>query len=91
VPRRLNLVNRKLHYWASATVAVPLLVIISTGLLLQLKKQWSWVQPSEQRGTGTAPVVDLERILASVRTVPDSASGAGKTSTAWTSVPERVW
>ena len=66
-----NVANRRIHYWASASVALPLLVIISSGLLLQLKKEWSWVQPRELRGTGTAPVLDLEGILAAVKAVPD--------------------
>jgi hypothetical protein len=64
-----NVLNRKIHYWASAIIAIPALVLIGSGLLLQSKKHWSWVQPVEVRGTGTAPVLDLEGILASVRTV----------------------
>lgn len=68
-----NILNRKVHYWASSAVAIPLLVMIVSGLLLQLKKQWCWVQPGELRGTGTAPVLDLEAILAIVKTVPDLA------------------
>ena len=68
---RWNLLNRKIHYWATAAVGVPVLIIIGTGLLLQLKKQWAWVQPPERRGTGTAPVIDLPRILEAVRNVPD--------------------
>ena len=46
-----NVLNRKVHYWGSFIVAVPLLVMISTGLLLQAKKHWVWVQPAEVRGT----------------------------------------
>jgi len=65
-----NVFNRKTHYWASFAIAIPLLVMIGTGLLLQMKKQWPWVQPPEQRGTGTAPRIDFERILASVRSLP---------------------
>jgi hypothetical protein len=42
---RFNLVNRRLHYWVAFAAALPLLVISASGLLLQLKKQWSWVQP----------------------------------------------
>jgi hypothetical protein len=68
---RLNLLNRKIHYWTSILLALPVLVILSTGLLLQLKKHWSWVQPPEQRGTGSTPALDLEGLLASVRTVPE--------------------
>jgi len=66
-----NLFARKLHYWTSITIALPVLVILSTGVLLQLKKQWSWVQPPERRGTGTVPVVDFDRILASIRSAPE--------------------
>ena len=64
---RFNVWNRRTHYWASAVLACPILVIIGSGLLLQTKKHWDWVQPAEQRGTGTAPVVDLERILESAK------------------------
>ncbi|HEX8252185.1 MAG TPA: PepSY domain-containing protein [Thermoanaerobaculia bacterium] len=67
---RFNVLNRKIHYWATAFVALPLLVIICSGLLLQMKKQWSWVQPVEQRGSGTAPAIDFDAILQSVRSVP---------------------
>jgi hypothetical protein len=66
-----NILNRKVHYWVSFGAALPLFVMISSGLLLQMKKQWSWVQPVEQRGTGSVPAIDLETILASVKTVPD--------------------
>jgi hypothetical protein len=66
-----NVLNRKIHYWASFIVAAPLLVIIGTGLLLQLKKQWTWVQPAEHRGTGTAPVIGFPEILESVKRVPE--------------------
>jgi uncharacterized iron-regulated membrane protein len=65
----INVLNRKIHYWASFIVAVPMLVMIASGLLLQLKKHWSWVQPTEQRGTGSTPVIDLDGILASTMQV----------------------
>ena len=55
----------------SFIVAVPLLVIISSGLFLQSKKHWTWVQPAEQRGTGTEPVIDFDGIFASLRSVGD--------------------
>lgn len=66
-----NRLNRKVHYWASLIIAVPLLVIIGSGVLLQLKKQWTWVQPAEHRGTGSTPVLDLEGILQAVKAVPE--------------------
>jgi len=68
-----NPLNRKVHYWASAIVAVPLLFVISTGLLLQLKKHWTWVQPPETRGSVKAPKIELSQILHSVMAHPDLA------------------
>ena len=65
-----NVLNRKVHYWGSAIVAVPALVLIASGLLLQSKKHWSWVQPVEHRGSVATPAIDLEQILAAARTVP---------------------
>lgn len=67
---RFNVLNRKVHFWASAIVAVPLAVIIASGIVLQLKKHWSWVQPPEQRGSVSDPAIDLEQILDAVRRDP---------------------
>lgn len=67
---RLNFVTRRVHYWATLGIALPLAVMIGSGVLLQVKKQWSFVQPAEIRGTGTTPQVDLEGIVAAVRSVP---------------------
>jgi uncharacterized iron-regulated membrane protein len=66
-----NILNRKVHYWAAFVAAVPLLVMIGSGLLLQAKKHWAWVQPVEHRGTGTAPAIGFDGILASLKAVPD--------------------
>jgi uncharacterized iron-regulated membrane protein len=66
-----NVLNRKVHYWASGIVALPLLLIICTGSLLQLKKHWTWVQPPEQRGVSKTPAIELSGILAALKTRPD--------------------
>jgi uncharacterized iron-regulated membrane protein len=66
-----NFYNRKIHYWASFVVAIPLLIMIMSGLLLQAKKHWTWVQPTERRGTGSTPTIDLEGILTSLTMVPE--------------------
>jgi uncharacterized iron-regulated membrane protein len=68
----VNILNRTIHYWASFGVALPLIVMICSGLLLQSKKHWTWVQPAEHRGTGSTPAIDLESILASVKQMPDA-------------------
>lgn len=63
-----NVANRRIHYWASFAAAIPILVILVSGILLQLKKQWDWVQPPERRGTSTVPSVQFDRILEILKT-----------------------
>jgi hypothetical protein len=65
-----NVLNRKLHYWGSAIIAIPLLVVIGSGIVLQLKKNWSWVQPVEFRGREKAPVIELSDILTAIKNHP---------------------
>lgn len=66
-----NVLNRKIHYWIGFGAALPMLVMIISGLLLQAKKQSTWVQPAEQRGTGTVPAIEMDGILSALKTVPD--------------------
>jgi uncharacterized iron-regulated membrane protein len=64
--------SRKLHRWGAFIACLPLLLVISTGLLLQVKKQVDWVQPSTQTGTGQVPQLAFDRILAVCRKVPEA-------------------
>lgn len=64
---RFIVLNRKIHYWASAFIVLPLIIVLGSGLLLQLKKHWSWVQPDECVGSGTSPQINFEDILSSVK------------------------
>jgi uncharacterized iron-regulated membrane protein len=67
----LDKLNRKAHYWLSLLIALPVLVVIGSGVLLQLKKNWTWVQPPERSGSTTVPAVSLAQILDAVqRTAP---------------------
>ncbi len=63
----LNVLNRKLHYWGSALIALPLLLVIGSGVILQLKKDWTWVQPYEHRGQEPAPRIELTDILTAIK------------------------
>lgn len=64
--------NRKLHRWGAVVTALPFLVVLITGLLLQLKKQLAWVQPPEQRTASTVPTVSMAQILEAARSVPEA-------------------
>lgn len=64
--------NRKLHRWGSIAVALPFLVVLCTGVLLQLKKQLPWVQPTENKTVHHVPTVTMEQILTAARAVPEA-------------------
>jgi uncharacterized iron-regulated membrane protein len=59
-----------LHRWGAIAVAIPFLIVIGTGLLLQLKKQIPWVQPAEVKGGALSPALSLPMILEIAATVP---------------------
>lgn len=69
---RPSLLNRRVHHWLSLVVALPLLVVVPTGILLQVKKLSTWVQPPEQRGSG-APALALPALLDTLRARPGLA------------------
>jgi uncharacterized iron-regulated membrane protein len=56
-------INRKLHRIGSLITAAPLLVVIVTGIILQLKKDWTWVQPATVRGSTAELAIDWDQIL----------------------------
>ena len=56
----MNRLLRRIHYWGTLLIALPLLVVISTGVLLQIKKQWGWVQPVEQKGAAKLSEIKLD-------------------------------
>ena len=69
---KLAKLNRISHRWASVLIAVPLLVVIATGIILMLKKQSSWIQPPTIGGSTKELKVSFDQILASVQSVPEA-------------------
>jgi uncharacterized iron-regulated membrane protein len=61
---------RRVHYWGAAIAGIPILVIICAGVLLQLKKQLTWVQPVEHRGSEGPPGITFDQLLEIARSVP---------------------
>jgi uncharacterized iron-regulated membrane protein len=68
----LNKWTRKLHRWGAILTCVPLLLVILTGLLLQVKKQVTWVQPPTLRGSVKEPAADWSRLLTSCQQDPNA-------------------
>lgn len=71
--------NRKLHRAGAVVVALPFLVILCTGLLLQVKKQSEWIQPPSARGSTTELTAGFDQIL-------EAARGAGVGIDSWEDV-----
>jgi uncharacterized iron-regulated membrane protein len=67
-----RLLNRQLHRWGAVLTALPFLIVLVSGLLLQLKKQLTWVQPAEQRAANVTPTLSLPQILEIARGVPEA-------------------
>ncbi|RLS41558.1 MAG: PepSY domain-containing protein [Planctomycetota bacterium] len=64
--------NRWIHYWLGSISALPVVVILVSGLLLQVKKQVPWVQPPEQKGAGKIPAITMGAILEACQSVPEA-------------------
>lgn len=70
---KFQLFTRKVHYWLSVFVAAPSALIFLTGLLLQIKKSVSWIQPAERRGSGKTPSVAFADVFDRARSIPELA------------------
>ena len=64
--------NRKVHRWGALLIALPVLIVIVTGVMLQFKKNSDWVQPPSQRGSSEEPTIGFDRILNVARMVPEA-------------------
>lgn len=72
---KFNYLSRRVHYWAAFAISAPLLVVIASGVLLQLKKNSHWIQPVENAGAGTSPTLSFDRLLEVCRGIPELEVG----------------
>jgi uncharacterized iron-regulated membrane protein len=74
MPKRLSLttLNRKVHHWGSIAIAVPLVIVLVTGLLLLLKKDFDWIQPPSIEGEHQGLSLGFDQILAISRSIPEA-------------------
>jgi hypothetical protein len=69
---KLSKLSRVSHRWGSIIALVPITIIIVSGIVLHLKKEFAYIQPPTQRGAGTEPAIGFDRILEVARTVPEA-------------------
>ena len=68
-PSRLN---RIVHRWGAIATALPVLIVLVSGVFLQLKKESTWIQPKTQVGSDGPPQISFSEILAVTKTVPQA-------------------
>lgn len=69
---KLSRLNRLIHRWGSIAIAVPAIVVITSGIILQLKKESGWIQPPTAKGGGSELSLTFDEILAVAQTVPEA-------------------
>ena len=68
----LRKTSRSLHLWLSLVIFIPVIIVIGSGLLLQVKKEFDWIQPPTQKAPNAYPTLSFERILQSASTVAEA-------------------
>ncbi|MDX1678709.1 PepSY-associated TM helix domain-containing protein [Arsukibacterium sp.] len=68
---KLRQLSRQLHLWFALAIIIPSLIVFGSGILLQVKKQFDWVQPPTMTGTSTAPAISFQQILQVAQSVPE--------------------
>jgi uncharacterized iron-regulated membrane protein len=69
---KLSKLNRDVHRWGSILIALPVAVIIVTGVILQLKKESAWIQPTTKEGSSSVLSVSFDEILVAAQSVPEA-------------------
>ena len=74
MPKNVNWWSRKAHRWCAVIFALPMLCVILSGLLLQVKKQSDWIQPPTKKGVSgnETPTRSWDALLQTVRHVPEA-------------------
>ena len=68
-----RIVLRKIHHWSAPLILLPLGLVIGSGLLLMVKKDFGWIQPPTQRGAQAeaVPTQSLDALFNKARAVPE--------------------
>lgn len=70
--KALRKFSRQFHLWAALSVALPVVIVIISGLLLQVKKEIDWIQPPTIKGINQSPELSFDAILTRVKQVPEA-------------------
>ena len=65
-------ISRHFHLWAALVILLPVLVVISTGILLQVKKEFDWIQPPTKKTGIHALNINFKDILLAASSVEEA-------------------
>lgn len=68
--RPVNKWSRKFHRWGAIATALPLLIVVLSGLMLILKKNIEWIQPATAPATSGPPAISFEQLLVAASSIP---------------------
>ncbi len=63
---------RQFHFYGSLVTAIPVVIIIATGIIIQAKKDSDWVQPPTQKTSKEPPTISPQEILEAAKQVPEA-------------------
>ena len=63
--------SRKLHRWGAILIALPFLIVLLSGLFLQVKKEFSWIQPPSQSGSAMGASIPFDSVLTTAKSIPE--------------------
>lgn len=70
---KFTILNRKIHYWGSIVITIPLLIVITSGILLLLKKDAAWIQPPSAKGISDAvPQISFQQLVNSAGSIKEA-------------------
>ena len=64
--------SRLLHRWGALAIALPICIVVVTGIMLQLKKDSAWIQPPARSGSSQSMLISFDRILEVAKAVPEA-------------------
>ena len=68
---KLRQFSRQIHLWFALAIVIPSVIVIASGVLLQVKKQSDWIQPSTKKGSAEQPSIAFAQVLSVVQSIPE--------------------
>ena len=63
--------NTKIHYWGSAIIIIPFLIVLISGIFLQVKKEFTWIQPKTMKTQYRELTLSFDEILIAAKSVEE--------------------